>query len=88
MTTEKANKVYDILVLIGGASEHERDSFIHHHVYSKYPCDEWRFGGKLGFGGKYRSRNNRVDCYKEDDTPKRSILIQQINEELSKIKEV
>ena len=42
-------------------------------------CDEWRFMGKLGFGGKYRSGTNRVDCYSEDETPERLDLIKQIN---------
>ena len=84
ITTDKANKIYDLLVSIGGAYEPERSAFIYHHCESKDGCDEWRFSGKLGFGGKYRS-NNRVDCYLEDETPERKKIINELNEALSKI---
>lgn len=86
MDISKANNVYDLLVSIGGAEESERSSFIYHHCTSKDGCDEWRFSGKLGFGGKYRSKRNRVDCYKEDETPSRIELIEKLNYELNKIK--
>ena len=79
---EKANKVYDLLVSIGGASESERNSFIYHHIEAKGGCSEWRFGGKLGFGGKYRSGTNSVDCYKEDETQDRIKIIENLNLEL------
>lgn len=85
MEKEKAHKIYDLLVSIGGASESERDSFVYHHTKSKDVCDEWRFSGKLGFGGKYRSLRNRVDCYLEDETPERIQLMEQLNNELSQI---
>lgn len=85
MNQEKANKVYDILVSIGGAYEPYRDSFVYHHTKSKDKCSEWRFSGKLGFGGKYRSSYNRVDCYKEDETPERMKLIKELNSALAKI---
>jgi hypothetical protein len=85
MTIEKANKIYDLLVSIGGAYEPQRDSFIYHHSKSKDGCSEWRFSGKLGFGGKYRNYSNRVDCYLEDETPQRIILIERLNDALSKI---
>lgn len=84
MDKEIANKVYDVLVSIGGATESYRDSFIHHHTPPN-SCDEWRFGGKLGFGGKYRSRYNTVDCYSEDETTERKNLIKKLNEALSLI---
>lgn len=85
MDVSKANKVYDLLVSIGGADESDRSNFIYHHCTDKYGCDEWRFSGKLGFGGKYRSKRNRVDCYKEDETPSRIDLINKLNSELEKI---
>lgn len=66
MTKEKANKVYDLLVSIGGAYEPYGDSFIYHHTESKDGCSEWRFSGKLGFGGKYRpTEEDVIDMYKE-----------------------
>jgi hypothetical protein len=85
MNKNRANKIYDILVNLGGASERMKDSFIYHHCESNDGCDEWRFGGKLGFGGKYRSRTNTVDCYLEDETISKKHLIKNINLELSKI---
>jgi len=85
MTKEKANKIYGLLVSIGGAIETDRYNFIYHHTESKYVCSEWRFCGKLGFGGKYRSGYNRVDCYREDETPERIKIIEELNKELSKL---
>ena len=85
MTEERANKVYDILVELGGAVENMRDSFVYAHM-SKDVCTEWRFQGKLGFGGKYRSEYNTVDCYREDETKKRLKIIDKINNKLKEIK--
>ena len=85
MTKEKANKVYDLLVEIGGASESDRENFVYHHSTSSSICEEWRFGGKLGFGGKYRSQKNRVDCYKEDENEKTLEIINRLNNSLKEI---
>ena len=85
ITKEKANKVYDLLVSIGGATEQDRSSFVYHHCVDKYGCSEWRFCGKLGFGGKYRSTWNGVSYYSEDETPERLELKNQLNEMLQKI---
>jgi 5'-nucleotidase len=78
-------QVYDILVYLGGAPEGMRDTFIYAHCHDKYPTKEWRFQGKLGFGGKYRSETNKVDCYSEDETTKRIELIKQMNETLTNL---
>lgn len=86
MNTEKANKVYDILVELGGAREDERDSFIYSHCRNKYCCEEWRFSGHFGFGGKYRSERNSIDFYNEDTTNERIKLQEKINNELNKIR--
>lgn len=83
ITEDKANKVYDILVSLGNARENDRGSFVHNHITSG--CSEWRFCGNLGFGGKYRAYRNSVDCYPEDLTKERIIIIDKINSELSKI---
>lgn len=85
LDADKANKVYDLLVKHGGATELDRKSFIHSHCKDKYECTEWRFCGKLGFGGKYRSTWNGVTCYSEDETPERVKLIAFLNEELKKL---
>lgn len=78
------DKVYSILVQFAGAREEDRDGFIYDHT-NDFECREWRFCGKLGFGGKYRSGRNKVDCYPEDLTPERSAIIQQTNEELANL---
>ncbi len=80
----QANEIYDVLV-IAGADEHMRDSFIYHHCDSKDGCDEWRFQGKLGYGGKYWSRTNTVNCYLEDENPGRKPIISYVNSELKRI---
>ena len=87
MTREKADKVYDVLVRMGGADEMMRESFVHHHLGERGRdiCNEWRFGGKLGFGGKYRSVYNAVDCYSEDSNSRVMSLIESINQELKTI---
>ncbi len=85
LSKESANSIYDILVSMGGAPEDMRHDFIYHHCDSKFGCDEYRFGGKLGSGGKYYSSNNRVDCYTEDYTSETKTLIEDINGYLSGI---
>jgi len=79
---ERCNKIYDVLVNLGSASESDRGQFVYVHSESEYGCREWRFQGKLGFGGKYRSETNRVDCYIEDETSERLELMAVMNDEL------
>lgn len=78
--------VYDILVTHGKATESMRAPFLHHHTEAKIACEEWRFEGLLGFGGKYRSAYNKVDCYAEDLNPKRRLLIDKINQLLVELR--
>jgi hypothetical protein len=84
MTNEIANKIYDVLVVVGGASKHMRDSFVYAHTSDEI-CDEWRFSGNLGFGGKYWKKRNLVNYYSEDETKERDILVDKINKLLSDI---
>jgi len=84
MTEEIAHKVYDILVEMAGADKAMRDSFVSHHTTDE-DCCEWRFSGKLGFGGKYYSEVNRVDCYPEDYSNDRKVLVKKINHALNDI---
>lgn len=81
---KRGNKIYDILEGCG-ADEQMRGSFLYHHINAEFPVSEWRFCGKFGFGGKYRSGTNTVDFYKEDTTPERIELAKTINEKLSKL---
>ena len=79
------DRVFNLLVSIGGASEAIREDFVYHHARSDTPCDEYRFQGKLGFGGKYWRAGNRVTCYSEDENKGRLEIIRRLNEELSKL---
>lgn len=79
---DTANKIYSLLVEIGGASERMRESFIYHHCENEDGCAEWRFQGKLGFGGKYYSGRNVVDCYTEDRNQEAIKIIDELNEKL------
>ena len=51
-----------------------------------YP--EWRFQGALGFGGKFWNWDGRwyVSCYREDDSPERSKMIEQANLDLAQLR--
>ena len=46
---------------------------------------EFRFGGHLGFGGKFYAdgRTWRVGCYPEDATPARNAMVERANERLA-----
>jgi len=85
MTKEYANKVYDILVENGGAPESMRGAFVD-NMTSDDPTDEWRFQGKLEFGGKFWPEKNNVNCYSEDVNDKRLETIKNINEQLNILK--
>lgn len=66
LTAEQANAIYDVLVQHAGASEEGRDAFVVVQVNTS--PDEFRFGGALGFGGKFwHDRDGwRVSAYAED----------------------
>lgn len=79
-----AEKIMDILVEECGASRRAHVGF---HYLIEDPPTEYRFQGKLGFGGKiYFCTHNlhpwRVACYPEDETPEARVMIDQANERL------
>lgn len=81
------NAVYDVLVREAGAFGHPDDkaSFVYAHTAMRLTRHyEYRFMGALGFGGKYRSETNTVDCYPEDLTPERAEIITRTNAALAK----
>jgi hypothetical protein len=82
ITPQEADRAFTILVRHAGARDDNRNraTFIHHVSNSSDPAQEYRFGGSLGFGGKFRNNGNNgnvpyVDCYREDETPGRSAAI-------------
>lgn len=76
-----AERVYDLLVKHAGAvdSDTERDLFV--LAQTGKHCTEWRFIGKLGFGGKFwrNAGHIYVNCYVEDTTPDRQLIINHTN---------
>jgi len=93
LSADIANKVYDILVEIG-ASETMRKAFVWTHTKDENQL-EWRFQGKLGFGGKFWNEWSyleekpkwRVSCYSEDETSKREKIIEETNTKLCTLSE-
>lgn len=77
--------IYDILVAECGAPDNERDRFEFSVGFPK--CVEWRFCGRLGFGGKvWWARGELfVSCYPEDATPERDAMVAAANERLAQI---
>lgn len=95
MAEAQAEAVWQILVeMCGARSDH---GFIHHQTSAH--VTEWRFGGLLGFGGKFWRTSGhrpdgtwgeqwRVDCYIEDETPERRAIIDAANERLWQLQQV
>ncbi len=81
---EELDKIYDILVELGGANELMRGFFVSRHLTGELA--EWTFGGNFGFGGKWRFLTNTIDYYHEDGIPELDRLMTIINEALWDIK--
>lgn len=85
-----ANKIYDILVKCCGAPDVRtagpRHSFIANQTSGF--VTEWRFGGDMGFGGKFWRNEGMwyVNCYSEDKTSGKNKAIQKVNKELAELK--
>lgn len=83
MNAETKRQVWALLVEHCGANPGQWPEFEYH-----FPgCGEFRFQGSLGFGGKvyagsWSSRDVRVGCYREDETPERRAAIDTVNEAL------
>lgn len=85
--------VYDVLIEECGASPHQsiRNMFlnaatnIEPFYTNNRGFQEYRFQGALGFGGKIwqdHELNLSVDCYSEDRTPERALMIMRANARL------
>jgi hypothetical protein len=88
MAVEQANAVYDVLVEHAGASEGQRDMFV--FTETDRLVHEYRFGGKLGGGGKFWNCNGSwyVTAYPEDVKrwPDMQQVIDATNEALAALK--
>lgn len=81
-------KVYDLLVSQGQirvSDKYERAHFSRY--FAEESGREWRFGGGLGFGGKFWHNDSRhyVSCYPEDRTAKREKLINRLNAAIAEL---
>jgi hypothetical protein len=87
LSEEAANEVWDLLVEMGGAPK--RDDPRTHFVSCQTGegIREWRFQGLFGYGGKfYRDHNKwRVGHYREDDSPERNKIRDEINAKLDEL---
>ncbi len=85
LPTALVHAVYDVLVDEAGASETWRQDFVHAHTV-RPTCQEYRFQGVLGFGGKFWPSNWTVTCYPEDETPERLAVIARVNASLAELR--
>jgi len=79
-----ADRIFTILVDTCGANPRGRDLFVDAHVRG-VDCEEYRFQGAIGFGGKFRTDHHGhpqhlyVTCYPEEETPKTLKMIELAN---------
>jgi hypothetical protein len=86
LTPQQADAAYTVLVLHAGANDDaaDREAFVFHVAHPLRPCEEYRFCGALGWGGKFRNDGNNqgvpyVDFYAEHHTERRRIMAQETN---------
>lgn len=84
MPEDLAQKVYDLLKEKCGADARLQPEFVYYFC-GPNPGNEFRFQGKLGFGGKFRFPRFTVDCYPEDETPERLEMIKEANKALAQL---
>jgi hypothetical protein len=91
ITEQQARIALKILVEECGHKVHDpRDAHAFVHAVTEKECLEYRFCGALGFGGKFRNNGNRnntphVDCYQEDETMARLLMIERANARLAEL---
>ncbi len=81
----------EVLVPTCAASNHpdERASFVLAYLDPEHPATEFRFQGRLGFGGKFWLDDRlvgRVTCYREDETPENLAMIRQALAQLASLR--
>lgn len=79
---ETFRAIYRILVQHAGADRSSRAELVFADTFmSNVMHTEYRFCGKLGFGGKFRRNNGRyyIDCYREDENSERLQIIDTVN---------
>lgn len=86
ITESQAKELCDILMEHAGAFPYDKTQFLQAQTNREFPCREFRFCGKLGFGGKFWNNNGKlyVACYQEDENKKRNKIIEKVNKMLDK----
>lgn len=88
LSKRMANRVYDILVEVCGALEAQRDRFVAYQTErADGQCSEWRFQGRLGFGGKFWRQHGRlyVNYGSEDASDEKMSICNEANHRLGKL---
>jgi hypothetical protein len=89
LTREQASAIYDVLVQRCKADnrDREKENFIYSHAEREFTPHEWRFGGVLGFGGKFWNTESRwyVSAYNENIDAETRLIIAETNEVLQKM---
>jgi len=87
---ETAEVIYTILVRVCGANPTMRENFVAHFTDGLHERGEWRFSGKLAFGGKFWWNSHGdpfyVNYYNEDQTDERDAIVKEANEQLAQLK--
>lgn len=84
VTRTRAEFIYKILVEHCDARQDDLEDFCRYHVTNDSDYTEWRFGGNMGTGGKFRTqtstkgRNMWITCYSEESTPERRARIETV----------
>lgn len=82
---DQADWIWSVLVDLAGAHEDERDAFVRYLTTPNEHGHEWRFIGRMGFGGKLHYndfRGAQIDCYPEDRSEERDAIANAVNERL------
>ena len=87
LSEQDAQDIYAILVAMAKAPDHEWAVRQFVDAQTRDFCPEYRFGGALGFGGKFWRNGGRlyVTCYQEDETASKKKLIAKTNEALTRL---
>jgi len=91
MNRDQITEAYNICIDICGAPVLEKNYMnylIEYFMNDNSNSMEWRFQGKLGFGGKLylNYKGFSVDCYQENYNDARRLMIQKANIMLGEIK--
>lgn len=83
LSRAEATEFFDML-LAAGAQASQQAEFVRYMTEPSPFPKEFRFQGKLGFGGKAHFSGGRayVSCYPEDDTPERNAIKRVLNDRL------